>query len=286
MKVQKAVITAAAPGQSMLPLQQVVDQQGQNKTALQLILDEAIDAGIKDICVVVCPGDVPSYRKAAGEHANYLTFVEQNSPRGYGDALHRAANFIDNEPFLHLVGDHLYISRNDTPCARQLVEAAEQRSCSVSAVQATRESQLRLFGAVGAKRVSGFPDIYEITKVMEKPTPTLAEQELVVAGLRASYYLCLFGLHVLTPTVIELLDQEIRSTPVNESVLLTPALTSLADRERYFALELEGDRYNIGVKYGLLMAQLALSLSGKDRDEIMTELLGLVGKTHERSVAV
>lgn len=283
MKVQKAVITAAGPGQNMLPLQQVVDQLGQDRTALQLILDEAVQAGIEDICVVVCPGDVPSYRRAAGEHANYLTFVEQDNPRGYGDALFRAAKFVGDDPFLHLVGDHLYISQTKTSCARQLVEAAEAEACAVSAVQPTREDQLRLFGTVGATRVPTRNDLYEVSKVVEKPTPTLAEQDLGIAGLRASYYLCMFGLHVLTPMVMEILDAQIRTAGVDEQVLLTPALTQLAQRERYFALQVQGNRYNIGVKYGLLMAQLALSLSGTDRDQIMTELLGLVmGNTQDR----
>ena len=99
MRIQKAVITAAGPGQNSLPLQNVVDQDGVPRTALQLILAEAIDAGIKEICVVICPGDAPSYRKAAGDFGNNLTFVEQDNPRGYGDALYRASNFVDGAPF-------------------------------------------------------------------------------------------------------------------------------------------------------------------------------------------
>ena len=109
---------------------------------------------------------------------------------------------------------------------------------------------------------------------MEKPTPTQAEQQLVVAGLRSSHYLCFFGMHVLTPTVMELLRKTANEMAGNFQ--LSPALAELANRERYLATEIEGQRYNIGVKYGLLKAQLALALSGKDRDDILTELLDLV----------
>ena len=280
MRIQKAVITAAGPGQNSLPLQNVVDQDGVSRTALQLILAEAVDAGIKEICVVICPGDAPSYRKAAGDFGNNLTFVEQDNPLGYGDALYRAASFVNGDSFLHLVGDHLYISGQEAGCAQQLVSVAEAEDCSVSAVQPTRENQLALFGAVGARRVAGRSALYEVTQVLEKPTPTQAEQELVVAGLRSSHYLCLFGLHVLTPTVMELLKQEVENEE-NKNVQLSPSLAALAKRERYIASEIDGSRFNIGVKYGLLMSQLALALSGKDRDDILTELLDLVATKRE-----
>jgi len=279
MKIKKAVITSASPGQHLLPLQNVVDQSGRGRTALQLILDESVLAGIQEICVVICPGDAPSYRQAAGEHANHLTFVEQDNARGYGDALSRAENFVGDEPFLHLVGDHLYLSQTQKGCAAQLVEIAESEACSVSAVQSTRENQLSLFGAIGGRRVAKRSGLYEVERVMEKPTPTQAEQQLVVAGLRSSHYLCFFGMHVLTPAVMELLRTA--ADEITGNFQLSPALAELAHRERYLATEIEGQRYNIGVKYGLLKAQLALALSGKDRDDILTELLDLVATRND-----
>jgi UTP--glucose-1-phosphate uridylyltransferase len=61
-------------------------------------------------------------------------------------------------------------------------------------------------------------------------------------------------------------------------VHLTTALARLAARERYLACELSGRRYDIGVKYGLLAAQLALALDGNDRDEVLTTLLELLAR--------
>ena len=141
MNIQRAVITAAGPGQSALPLQSLVDRQGIEKTALELILEEAVEAGIEEVCVVICPGESANYAKASGEYAGRVTFVEQHQPRGYGDALYRAVDFVGNEPFLHLVGDHLYLSNADRGCARQLVDLAQREACAVSAVQATPSSQ-------------------------------------------------------------------------------------------------------------------------------------------------
>ena len=281
MKITKAIITAAAPDQGNLPLQQLVDNTGQNKSALQLIIEEALQAGIEDICVVIRPGDGGAFEQAAGPHASRLTYVEQTDPRGYGDALMRAREFAADQPFLHLVGDHLYLSNTDRCCAAQLVSVAEKEECSVSAVQATRESKLPLFGTVGGQPVPQRSDLYEVSKVLEKPTPTLAEQELIVAGLRSGYYLCFFGMHVLTPTTMDLLDDAVKKAEPSRSIQLSNSLSALAQRERYLALEVKGTRYNIGEKYGLLIAQLALALIGDDRDQILTELVELLATRNQ-----
>ncbi len=281
MRVQKAVITAAAPTQHNLPLQRLVDRNGLEKAALQLIVEEVVNAGVEDICVIICPGDREAFQRAAGDEAGRLSFVEQAEARGYGDAVHRARDFTGDQPFLHLVGDHLYLSDTGGCCAQQLISVANAESCSVSAVQATRENKLPYFGAVGGIRVPRTSNLYEISTVLEKPTPTQAEQELIVAGLRSGNYLCFFGMHVLTPTVMQLLGELLDEQSSEKPIALAHALARLAGRERYLALEISGQRYNIGVKYGLLFAQLALCLAGKDRDQILTELVELTASRRD-----
>src|SRR5205807_2731467 len=83
MNVRKAVITAAGRQQRQLPLQTLVDRDGVEKKALQIIVEEATGAGAEEVCVVVAPGDQAAYREAAGAHAPRLQFVEQAEPRGY-----------------------------------------------------------------------------------------------------------------------------------------------------------------------------------------------------------
>jgi UTP--glucose-1-phosphate uridylyltransferase len=279
MELHKAVITAAGPRQDRLPLQRFVDLDGTEKTALQIILEEIVAAGIEEVAVVVRRGSQAVYREAAGDYARLLAFVEQPIPRGYGEALHRAADFTGGQAFLHLVSDHLYISRQDRRCAQQLVEAARAENCSVSAVHPTRENMLRYYGVIGGVPVAGRKGLYRVERVLEKPTPTCAEQHLVVPGLRAGHYLCLFGMHVLTPRSMELLGQVIAEAPSGDDsppIMLSPALERLAQCERYLAMELEGTRYNIGVKYGMLTAQLALALCGSDREEILAKIVELL----------
>lgn len=276
MKIRKAVITAAGDFHARLPLQTLVDRNGEIRTALRLMLDEIVESGIEEVAIVVRPGQQEPYITAAGPHASRLVFFEQSNPRGYGDAILRASEFVAGESFLHLVSDHLYLSRSDRPCARQLIDAATHYECAVSAIQPTRENEIVFFGTVGGSPVAQAEHVYEVSTVIEKPTPTVAEQKLIVAGQRAGYYLCMFGMHVLTPAVMSLLQQNLQRLPEGASLDLSSSLNQLAQTERYLALVIQGSRYNISYKYGLLLAQLAFSLNGVDRDLILTELVNLL----------
>jgi UTP--glucose-1-phosphate uridylyltransferase len=274
MKVRKAVITAGSPSQRSLPLQTLIDGDGEEKAVLQILVEEAFRANIREIAIVVQPGDEDTFAKVVGEHAGKLTFIQQAEPRGYGHALSLTRNFVGDEPFLHLVGDHLYVSANERGCAEHLVRTAEEQGCAISAVQETRENLLPYFGTIGGRCLPGHQDLYEVDAVIEKPTPTLAEQELIVPGIRAGHYLCFFGMHVLTPAVLRILDEQLADEGARPS--LSEALQQLAQREKFLALVMQDRRYDVGVKYGLLTAQLAVSLNGQDRDEVLTRLLTLL----------
>ena len=306
MQVTKAVITAAARGarqypasdtvqKAMLPL---VDRDGLTKPVLQIIAEEAFESGIEEICVVIAPGDEGVYRRHFESYAENLrsafkgvpwaeeqarriielerrlSFAVQPEPQGYGHAVWCARSFVAGQPFLLLLGDHLYISGEPRRCARQLLDLAEAEDCAVSAVQATREHLIHQYGTVGGKRLPARPDVYVIEEVIEKPNPTLAELRLQVPGLRAGHFLCFFGMHVLTPAVFELLDGLVTGD-VRESgqIQLTSALSALGHREKYLALETKGGRHNIGVKFGVVDAQIALALAGVDRERMLAGLL-------------
>jgi UTP--glucose-1-phosphate uridylyltransferase len=284
MRVTKALITAAGKNQRTLPLQTLVDRDGESRTALAVIVEEALAAGIEEIGVVIPPEDQSAFAAAAGPHAARLEFVEQHQPRGYGHAVWCGRKFTGDSPFLLLVGDHVYVSTTGAGCARQLVGVASQQACSLSAVQATHESKLPYFGAVGGRRVAGQSGLYEVAEVLEKPTPTEAEQRLIVPGLRSGRYLCFFGMHVLTPTIMELIEKRL-GTGSDAVVHLSSALADLARGERYLAFEASGQRYDIGSKYGLLTAQLALALSGEDRGEVLESLVELLAQTRPRTGA-
>jgi UTP--glucose-1-phosphate uridylyltransferase len=257
-----------------LPLQTLVDGEGNKKSLLCTLIEQSLAAGAEEIAVVVFPGDEVPYAQAAGAYASSVRFIAQHEPRGYGHAIHCARSFTNGDPFLHMVGDHLYISAAQKQSAQHLVELAQKERCSVSGVQPTRESLLSRYGTVGGRRVPSRNDVYRVDTVIEKPTPTEAEQRLLVPGIRAGYYLCFFGIHVFTSTVMDILDRKL-AVPSAVPVTLVDALAELARQEQYLAVEDDGRRYDLGAPYGLLIAQLALALNGRDRGEVLSQMLEL-----------
>ena len=272
MQIRKAVITAAGRDQRNLPMQTLFDEQGTERSVLNLVVREAVRAGVGDICIVVWPGDEEPYARLLADVGARLTFVEQTEARGYARAVFCARGFVKDEPFLHFVGDHIYVGSEVSGSAKRLVEAACSEGCAISAVQVTRENLLPFFGTVGGQLVPGKAGFYRVDTVLEKPTPTEAEQRLIVPGLRSGQYLCFYGMHVLTPAIFEIL-----STMLSESATgrasLSSALAVLAQQEQYLAMIQHGQRFDVGVKHGLFTAQLALAMNGQDRDEVLTQLI-------------
>lgn len=315
MRIKKAVITAAARGERLYPVADtiqkamlpVVDIDGLHKPVIQIIAEEAFASGIEEICIVCAPGDGERYISAftslrdnlvksfksvdwAKQEAdkidhllNQLRFAEQEEPRGYGHAVYCAKEFVNNEPFLLLLGDYLYVSYlSQKRCAAQLIELATKEGCSVSAVNPTIEHQIHRYGTLTGKHVPNNEGVYQIEKLIEKPSLSTAELELQTPGLRAGYYLCFFGIHVFTPLVFQLLEKEIKNASTN--ILLTPVLQTLATTEKYLALEVKGNRYDLSRKHGLIRAQIALGLAGEAHDETLTTLVELLAEanTHDK----
>jgi UTP--glucose-1-phosphate uridylyltransferase len=307
MRIKKAVITAAGRGARVYPagdtvqqaMSPIVDRDGIAKPMLQIIAEEALESGIEELCVVCAPGDEPRYHRQLaasqetlltgfrdrewarseagrlGELLRRMRFIVQDEPHGYGDAVWRAREFAGDEPLLLLLGDHLYVSHTQGQrCAAQVVAIAEHEGCAVSAVQATREHLVGRYGTLTGSRVAGKPCVYQIERIREKPSLSQAELDLQTPGLRAGHYLCFFGIHVLTPLAFDILGEQ-RQAAIEErrELQLTPALSELAGRERYLALEVAGRRYDVGARFGALQAQVALALAGQDREAMLASLL-------------
>ena len=306
MTIRKAVITAAARGVRLFPVADTVqkamlplsDRDGLAKPVIQIIAEEALDSGIEEVCIVCAPGDEDRYRRqltllrenvlesyGAVEWARdqaarlerllqRLSFAVQREALGYGHAVSCARAFAGDEPFLLLLGDHLYVSdETGRRCAQQLLDLATQENCAVAAVNPTREHLVRNYGTVSGRRAPDLPGVYEVERIAEKPSLSLAEMELQTPGLRAGYYLCLFGMHVLSPAVFDVLERRAASREEEDRHGLTPALQQLAERGKYLAAELHGRRYDIGTRFGLLQAQIALGMAGADRDAMLTALV-------------
>ena len=99
MKIRKAVITAAGQCQRALPLQTLLDRDGEENPVLGILIEQALLAGVEEVCVVVWPGDEVPYARAAGRHLGHVRFISQPQPLGYGHAVYSAREFTGDDPF-------------------------------------------------------------------------------------------------------------------------------------------------------------------------------------------
>lgn len=302
-KVRKAVITAAGRGTRQYPASAavqkemfpLVDRDGLTKPVIQIIGEEALDSGIEEICIVTPPGADKTYRDyfrgldqqqrqafggkdwailaseklaAFGER---LQFAEQSSPQGFGHAVYQARRFVGDEPFLLLLGDHVYISNTVDRCARQLIGVFEQHPlAALSAVQPTLERYLHLFGTIQGEPLDVDRGLYRALRIVEKPSIQLARQQLMTPGMPVGTYLSHFGMHVFSPAIFDalayLIDHDLRQ---NGEIQLTAAQEHLRGAGgEYWVLQTQGERYDTGIPYGLMETQLALALNGIHRTEI------------------
>jgi UTP--glucose-1-phosphate uridylyltransferase len=311
MTIKKAVITAAARGSRLYPVADtvqkamlpIIDTDGINKPVIQIIAEEAFASGIEEVCIVCAPGDdarylesfkilqssiLDSYKnsewaeKQSAAISNFLarvSFAVQELSLGYGHAVYQAKDFIGNEPFLLLLGDYLYVSNiKEKRCAKQLIDLAIHEDCSVSAVNPTIEHQISKYGTLTGRTLTNREGIYQIEKIIEKPSISLAELELQTPGLRAGYYLCFFGMNLFKPGIFDLLSEEIKQKPEGK-ILLTPVMQKIAEADKYLAMEIKGNRYDTSTKLGLLKAQVALGLSGSIKDELLTTIIQLLAES-------
>lgn len=278
-RVQRAVITAAGrgtrqyPASSAVPKEMfpLVDRDGLTKPVIQILVEEAVAAGIERICLVTQPGDEAVYRRyfrrpegslrealarkpaalAAGERlqdlGERLSFVAQTAPEGYGHAVFQARDFVDDEPFLLMLGDHLYHSYGTRTCSKQLVDAFNRHGKSVVGLQRTPEDELATVGTATGVWIE--PDeLLSITEFAEKPTRDYARSNLQVPGLPDDTYLTVFGQYIIKPQVFDYLGEHIENNVRERGEFqLTSALDRLRREDGFLGLVVDGRRFDIGM---------------------------------------
>lgn len=281
-KVRKAVIPVAGYGTRMYPASKaikkelfpIVDRDGMIKPLIQLIIEEAVGSGIEEICLVVREDEKQAFisyfnepvspelerrlselpwaveeSKRLAELSNRLSYIIQREQEGFGHAVHCTRDWVGDEPFLLLLGDHVYISDSDTRCVQQLVDVFNQLSESICAVMRTPEDMLHLFGTVAGRQMQDHARVYEALEIKEKPTVEYAERHLQTDSIPLGEYLCFFGQYIFTPELFQhikyLMDNDIRE---RGEIQLTSALEMLRkERGVFYVYETDGRRYDTGV---------------------------------------
>jgi UTP--glucose-1-phosphate uridylyltransferase len=280
----------------MIPL---VDRDGICKPTLQIVVEEALASGIEQVLIITRPGQelllqqhfraleddelaVYADKPAALAQAERLAEMEQRisyalqpAPEGYGHAVYCAREFVGNQPFLLLLGDHVYIASPPAPsprapaglgrggverrCARQLLDVFERYGCPLSGVQRTAADELCHFGTVAGDPLPDRPGLWQARALYEKPTPEYAREHLRSPGLPEETYLTFLGMHVFTPDIFDCLEEMIREGRRERGEYqLTTAQEMLRSRRRYLAAEVQGSRHDMGHPAGLIETQRAL----------------------------
>jgi UTP-glucose-1-phosphate uridylyltransferase/mevalonate kinase len=212
-KVRKAVIPAAGFGTRLFPatkatkkeLFPVIDRDGIAKPAILVIVEEALDAGIEEVIIIVQKSDlddfhslfneqisIENYNKLPPQFQEYsrrlleigrhVTFSIQTTQQGFGHAVYCAREIVGDEPFLLMLGDHIYRSDSHTSCARQLLEAYQRYGQNLVGLRRTPEHQIGGFGTVTGVWLED-ESLLSISSFSEKPTTDFARTNLRVPGL-------------------------------------------------------------------------------------------------------
>jgi len=277
-KVRKAVIPAAGFGTRLFPASKatkkelfpIIDRDGVAKPAILLIVEEALKAGLEEVIIVVQENDlqafqdffniqvtIENYNKLPRHFQDYarrileigrqVTFITQKNQEGFGHAVFCAREAIGDEPFLLMLGDHLYRSKTDLSCAEQLIEAYNKHGISVLGLRLTPEEKIANFGtAAGIWIDEG--RLLNVTEFAEKPTLDYARNSLRISGLREDEYLTVFGQYIIKPQIFDYLDEHIRNNVRERGEFqLTSALDRLRQEDGFLGLVIDGLRYDIGL---------------------------------------
>jgi UTP-glucose-1-phosphate uridylyltransferase/mevalonate kinase len=277
-KVRKALIPAAGFGTRLFPASKatkkelfpIIDREGIAKPAILLIVEEALRAGIEEVIIIVQENDleafqaffnvqitIENYNKLPSHFQEYarrileigrrVSFVIQRTQEGFGHAVYCAREAIGKEPFLLMLGDHLYRSKGEKFCAEQLVDAYNNHGVSVLGLRRSTEDKIANFGtATGIWEEEG--RLLNVTEFAEKPTLDYARSRLRVPGLADNEYLTVFGQYIIKPQIFHYLEEHIRNNVRERGEFqLTSALDRLRQEDGFLGLIIEGQRYDIGL---------------------------------------
>ena len=277
-RVRKAVIPAAGFGTRLFPASKaikkelfpIIDKSGKPKPVIMTIVEEAINAGIEEVCLVVQSRDrelfegffktlplIENFNKLPQEDQEYshylmdlgqrISFVTQDVQDGFGHAVFCTREWVGDEPFLLMLGDHLYASDSEVSCARQILDVYDRVEHSVVGLKTTPSDQIHNFGCVtGAWQESD--TILSITEFYEKPDVEYARQHLQVEGLREDEFLTVFGMYVLVPEIFDYLEENIsHSLRERGEFQLTSCLDKLRKEDNFSGYLVKGRCFDIGV---------------------------------------
>lgn len=288
MKVKKAIIPAAGYGTRFLPATKSMPKEMLtivDKPAIQIIVEEAVAAGIEDILIITGRGkdmiqdhfdNTPELEavlekqgktellKIVQDVSNLANvhYVRQKEALGLGHAVLCAKTFVGNEPFVVMLGDDIVDS--DIPCTKQLIDAFETYQCSIVGVQPVDWSQVDKYGIVEVEEIKD-RDL-RVRGLVEKPALDEAPSNYAILGR-----------YVLTPEIFDKLQNT--KPGKNGEIQLTDALRGLLEDQGIVAHNFEGTRYDTGDKLGYLKATVEMGLRHSEVKDRFRDYLKSLGES-------
>ena len=277
-RIRKAVIPAAGFGTRLFPATKalkkemfpIMGRDGRMKPVILAIVEEAVQAGIEEVGIITqtndrelfedffhSPPPIENFNKLSKENQAYSAYVQdvgrrvslltQDVQEGFGHAVYCTRAWVKGEPFLLMLGDHLYASETDRSCVGQLLDAYEKTGLSVVGLKVAPAAEAPNFGCVaGAWQKDS--EILNITEFAETPDREYASNNLQVDGLEPDSVLTLFGIYILTPQIFERLEEHIRHNIRERGEFqLTSCLDEIRKEDGFVGVVVKGRRFDIGL---------------------------------------
>lgn len=288
-QVRKAIIPAAGLGTRFLPATKALAKEMLpivDKPTIQFIVEEARKSGIQDIVVVDGKNkrSIEDHFDSNPELEDNLRdkhrdemlklvqettdiniyFIRQSHPRGLGDAVLTARDFIGDEPFVVMLGDDLNnINNNGTPLTKELIDSYHETGASTLAVMRVPHEDTSKYGVINPSQEVK-PGLFNVTSFVEKPDPKDAPSDLAIIGR-----------YVFTPEIFDVLAKT-KPGKGNE-IQLTDAINTLNKTQRVFAHEYKGDRYDVGNKFGWIETNIEYGLNHPEVKDELREYIKELG---------
>lgn len=291
-KPTKAIITAAGLSSLFSPVSVAYPREMlmiNNKPLIHPVVNEAIEAGIKEIIIVTdkyrSHNIIQSYftnyekfKKQLKKRNQYdklnvirelskikplLTFEEQNEEdsKGHGGAILQTAenHRMYDEPFIVMFGDS--ITKTSINCTKSLIDAYEYYESPIFAVQNVQPSEVKYFGVIRGPKIGN--DIYKIRETIEKPEISESPSSLAIMGR----YIC-------DRDIIESISKNKKEkiTNIEKKLLLTDAMNKAVDcGKNIYAQRFFGEYFAISNELQLLKASLRFIIDDESKTKEIIE---------------
>ena len=288
-RITKAIIPAAGLGTRMLPISHAVPKEMLpivDLPAVYHLVEEAAKSGITDILIITNRDKdaMEDFFDLSIEYGHALTskgktmeaerlyeianmanvyFLRQKETKGLGHAVGRARSFVGDEPFVVMYGDDVIFS--ETPVCRQMMDVYEKYGKSVVGVKPVSLADITKYSSLKVDAVEGETNVTYCTDMIEKPKPGEEFSNLSILGRV-----------LLTPDVFDIIDA--LEPGAGGEYQLTDAMAKMAREGGIYALEFEGNRFDLGSKVGFLKANITKGLTHPETKDELREFLKEIAK--------